>query len=240
MVRLLQHRISGPEACPYLPGRDSTTETMLMTSVSAAELERLLELGFRRFGPLYFRPVCPSCSECVPVRVPVAGFAPSKNLRRVLSRAREVRVEIAAPRVNDERLALYRRWHAGREGERGWTPDTLDPQSYEMQFAFPHPAAREYSYWLGNALVAIGIVDDMPGALSAVYCYYEPAHAALSLGTFNVLTALERARAAGKRYVYLGYRVEDCASLRYKGRFLPQERLAGRPEPGQAPEWILS
>ena len=240
MVRLLQHRISGPEACPYLPGRDSTTETMLMTSVSAAELERLLEQGFRRFGPLYFRPVCAACSECVPVRVPVERFAPSRNLRRVLARAREVRVAVGTPRVDDERLGLYRRWHALREGDRGWKRDTLDAQSYQMQFAFPHPAAREYSYWLDGALVGIGIMDDMPGALSAVYFYYEPAHAALSLGTFNVLTAIERARAAGKRYVYLGYRVEECASLRYKGRFLPQERLAGRPAPGEEPRWVPS
>ena len=54
-MRLLQHRVSDPENCPYLPGRASTSETMLMTGVSAAQLERLLELGWRRFGPLYFR-----------------------------------------------------------------------------------------------------------------------------------------------------------------------------------------
>ncbi len=240
MVRLLQHRISEPEPCPYLPGRESTTETMLMTSVSAAQLERLLEQGFRRFGPLYFRPVCAQCSECVPVRVPVASFALSKNLRRVLARAQKVRVEVGLPRVDDQRLALYRRWHALREGDRGWKPDTLTEQSYQMQFAFPHPAAREYSYWLDGALVGIGIMDELPHSISAVYCFYEPAHAALSLGTFNVLTALANARAAEKQHVYLGYRVEDCPSLSYKGRFVPQERLEGRPETGEAPRWMPS
>jgi arginyl-tRNA--protein-N-Asp/Glu arginylyltransferase len=170
--------------------------------------------------------------------VPVATFAPSKNQRRVLARARQIRVEVGVPRVDDLRLALYRRWHARREGDRGWKPDSLDAKSYEMQFAFPHPAAREYSYWLDGALIGIGIMDDLPGSLSAVYCYYEPAHAALSLGTVNVLTALRRASEAGKRYVYLGYRVEDCASLSYKGRFVPQERLAGRPETGEEPRWM--
>lgn len=239
-MRLLQHRISGPEACPYLDGRASTTESMVMTHVSAAELERLLEQGFRRFGPLYFRPVCTACSECVPVRVPVEGFAPSKNLRRVLARAREVRVRIGKPAVDEQRLALYRRWHAGREGERGWKADTLDAESYAMQFAFPHPAAREYSYWLGDALVAVGIMDELPGSLSAVYCYHDPAHAALSLGTFNVLTAIEQARAAGRQFVYLGYRVEGCPSLRYKGRFGPQQRLDGRPDTGETPRWVAS
>ena len=240
MVRLLQHRVSEPETCPYLPGRASTSETMLMTGVSSAQLERLLELGWRRFGPLYFRPVCADCHECVPVRVPLASFVPSKNLKRVLARAREIRVQIGKPVTDAQRLALYRRWHSMREGDRGWRPDALDAQSYEMQFAFPHPAAREFSYWLDDALVGIGIMDDTPHALSAVYFYFEPAHAELSLGTFNVLTAIEQAKAAGKDHVYLGYRVEECASLRYKGRFTPQERLSGRPERDEEPRWVIA
>jgi arginine-tRNA-protein transferase len=37
--------------------------------------------------------------------------------------------------------------------------------------------------------------------------------------------------------VYLGYRVEACASLRYKGRFQPQERLLGRVDGEAAPQW---
>ena len=38
-------------------------------------------------------------------------------------------------------------------------------------------------------------------------------------------------------HVYLGYRVEGCPSLQYKGRFRPQERLHGRVEVGHAPRW---
>jgi hypothetical protein len=45
LVRLLQHRIAGPEPCPYLDGLSSQTETLLMTGVSPQELERLLERG---------------------------------------------------------------------------------------------------------------------------------------------------------------------------------------------------
>src|SRR3954453_23382512 len=122
-MRLLQHRIAGPEACPYLAERASTTETMLMTGVSPAELERLLERGWRRFGPVYFRPVCLGCEECVSVRVPVGSFVPSANLKRVARRAARLRVEIGQPVVDEQRLALYRRWHENREEERGWRPD---------------------------------------------------------------------------------------------------------------------
>src|SRR3954469_3626572 len=165
-----------------------------MTGVTALELERLLERGWRRFGPVYFRPVCGGCSECVSVRVPVKTFAPSPNLKKVMRRAADIRLQVGPPQVDDARLALYRRWHASREAERGWKPDRIGVESYAMQFCFPHPAAREFSYWEGDTLVAVGIADETPRAISAVYCYHDPAHSRLSLGTLNVLRAIDYAR----------------------------------------------
>jgi arginine-tRNA-protein transferase len=236
-MRLLQHRIAGPEPCPYLPGLSSTTETLLMTGVSPVELERLLERGWRRFGPVYFRPVCVGCSECISVRVPVEAFQPSANLKRVTRRAARLRVEVGAPVVDDARLELYRRWHASREEERGWKPDRIGTESYAMQFCFPHPAAREFTFWDGEELVGVGIADETPHAISAVYCYHDPSRRQLSIGTFNVLQGIAYARRKGLRHVYLGYRVEGCTSLRYKGRFQPQERLRGRVNDGETPCW---
>jgi arginine-tRNA-protein transferase len=142
--------------------------------------------------------------------------------------------------VDEARLSVYRRWHAGRERERGWKPDRIVPESYAMQFCFPHAAAREFTYWEGDALVGVGIADETPRALSAVYCYHDPSHAPLSIGTLNVLRAVEYARERGLRHVYLGYRVDGCESLRYKGRFRPQEELLGRVEDGQTPLWELA
>jgi len=208
-----------------------------MTGVSPADLERFLERGWRRFGPVYFRPVCTECDECVSVRVPAALFSPSENLKKVLRRTKHLRLEVRAPVVDAARLALYRRWHADRESERGWKQDSIGADSYAMQFCFPHAAAREFSYWEGDRLVAVGIADETPHALSAVYCYHDPARARLSLGTCNVLRAIEYARERGLSHVYLGYRVEGCASLEYKGRFRPQERLRGRVESSESPRW---
>ena len=173
------------------------------------------------------------------MRVPVAEFTPSANMRRVLKRAQGLRVEIGPPVCDDVRLALHARWHAAREGARGWDSSELDREAYALQFCFPHPSALEFSYWDSGRLVAVGITDRTPAALSAVYCYYDPDDEKRSPGTLNVLTCIARARAEGLEHVYLGYRVEGCASLRYKGRFLPQERLWGRPDQGQGPRWAL-
>jgi len=208
-----------------------------MVDVTAEELDHLLAHGWRRFGPHYFRPVCTPCSECVSLRVLVRAFAPSRRHRRVLNGGAHVSVVVGRPSVDATRLALYRRWHAEREEARGWRPDETDERSYSMQFCFPHPAAREVSFWEGNELVAIAITDETPNALSLVYCYYEPARAELSLGTLNVLASIELAKAWEKSFVYLGFRVKDCASLQYKGRFFPHELLVGRPDLREEPTW---
>ena len=239
MARLLRHLITGPDVCHYLTDVAMTTESRVMVDVSPQELEDLLDLGWRRFGPVYFRPICGGCSECISVRVPVEAFSPSANLRRVLRRARHLRIETGKPLCDARRLALHARWHASRQDARGWEASELDREAYALQFCFPHSSAREVTYWDGDRLVAVGIADRTPNALSAVYCYYDPADEKLSPGTLNVLTTIADARREGMRHVYLGYRVEDCPSLRYKGRFLPQERLQGRPEEGTPPRWVL-
>ena len=238
MARLLRHLITGPDVCHYLADMAMTTESRVMVDVSPHELEELLDLGWRRFGPVYFRPICGGCGECISVRVPVAGFSPSANMKRVQQRARHLRVEVGRPTCDDQRLALHAKWHASRQSARGWDASDLDREAYALQFCFPHPSARELTFWDGERLVAVGITDRTPGAMSAVYCYYDPDDERLSPGTLNVLTTIAQARREGLRQVYLGYRVEGCGSLRYKGRFLPQERLEGRPEEGSVPRWV--
>jgi arginine-tRNA-protein transferase len=87
----------------------------------------------------------------------------------------------------------------------------------------------ELRYRIGDELVGVAIADRAARSLSAVYCYWHPAYAALSLGTYSILEQIELCRAWGLRYLYLGLYVLGCRPMAYKARFLPHEQLrAGR------------
>lgn len=215
-----------------------------MLDVDAVELDLLLERGWRRFGPAYFRPGCEGCSACVPLRVPVASFEPTRSQKRVLKRTEHLRLQIGRPIVDAARLDLYHRWHSMQGEARGWAADRIDAEEYYHQFAFPHPCVREFAYYDDGAsggprLVALGIVDETPNALSAVYTYHDPAYRKDSLGTASVLMQLREAARLDKRWLYLGYRVVGCKSSEYKANFGPHELLKGWPGAGDSPQWSM-
>jgi arginine-tRNA-protein transferase len=237
-ARQLRHFVEAPRECSYLPEQLAQLEHRVLLDVSPEVLGHLLDRGWRRFGPDYFRPACPSCSACIPTRVATATFAPSKSQRRAARKCGGLVRTVGPPAVDGERLALYEAWHADREGKRRWRAGAIDEATYRFQFAFDHPSAREIAYREPSGeLVGVAISDETPSAWSAVYFFYAPRWQRASIGVANVVFQIELAKAAGIPYVHLGYRVERCPSLAYKGDFRPQESLAGWPALDEAPSW---
>lgn len=237
---MLHHLVEPPRPCSYLNDRDAQLEIRVMSDVTVDELEALLSRGWRRFGPVYFRPACATCGECVTLRIDTGSFAPTKSQRRAAKNAARLRRVVGAPVVDDERLALYHRWHEQREDARGWEPSEIDAERYAIDFAFPHPAAREVAFRDpddGDRLVGLGIFDETRHAMSAVYFFWDPVRAPPSLGVANVVTLVGEAHAKGLPHVYLGYRVLGCPSLVYKSKYAPHELLVGRPALDEPPEW---
>jgi arginine-tRNA-protein transferase len=217
------------EPCPYLAGLVATTDYRILTEVMAQELEAMLERGWRRFGLQYFRPQCASCGECVSLRIPLETFRPSKSQRRAWRKCAHLRVAVGPPRVTDERLELFRAWHAMREQTRGWKPSPMNAEEYAATFCTPNPWTREMAYFDGERLVAIGLIDVTPRAVSSIYFFYHPDAAEWSLGVASVLFEIEWARQRGCTHLYLGYRVLGCPSTAYKAQYGPHELLVGRP-----------
>lgn len=242
-MRVLQAFESEPRACSYLPSETASLAYRVMLDVSPEDYERMLVRGWRRFGPMYFRPApCPACHACVSIRLRAEDFAPSRGQRRVAQRGAGLRSVLGRPQLDDARLRLYQRWHDDRGERRGWSMDAMDEERYFHEFAFPHPVAHELTLWDDEAgpeprLVAVSLVDLTPRAVSAVYTYFDPEYAAASPGTLQILRQVELARRLGRPHLYLGYRVLGCRSSEYKAKYSPHELLHGWPGPDDTPDW---
>ena len=209
--------------CEYLPDRIWQLRYEMVPHLRPADYMQRLQEGWRRFGYLMFRPECPSCRMCQSLRVPVATFRPNSSQRRAWKRNHaEVTVRIGAPSVSRDRLDLWARFHRHGHETKGWPLETEGDAGMLLENPFP---TEEWSYYVGNRLVAVAYVDALPGGLSAIYCYYDPTERGRSLGTFNILTLLASARERKLPHVYLGYYVAGCRSMEYKRRFCPNEIL---------------
>lgn len=248
MLEVIRETDGREEDCIYLPGQRSRIRYRLIESCAPETYARMLERGWRRFGRVFFRPVCAACEECRSLRLEVERFQPSRSMRRNLERNSDLEIILRPASVSFDHLALYNRYHADMEQRKGWREKAITPIDYVRTFVDGRQGfGHEILYVADDRLLGVALVDilapDPPrisGAISAVYCYYEPRERRRGLGIFSVLQHLELARARGIRHVYLGFWVEGNASMRYKAAYRPHEILRGRPAAGETPEWERS
>jgi arginine-tRNA-protein transferase len=190
------------------------------------EFDRRLEAGDRRAGLMLYRPQCPACQACQPVRLEVDAFRPDATQRRMQRRGDQMLVVRQGPPVVDaQRVALFNR-HRELRGLAGDDPPVTE-EGYAEFLVDSCCETLELSYWHAGSLVGVAITDAGREALSAVYCYYEPTFRALSLGTYSILRQVELARQTGRRYLYLGFFIAQSPHMSYKARFRPQQRRIG-------------
>jgi leucyl-tRNA---protein transferase len=224
-MRVLQTLITGPEPCHYLPEQQATMKNLVVLELSAEEYERKMDAGWRKFGPVLFRPICESCTACQPVRIAVESFAPNRSQRRALARNSDLEVRYAPPRLDRARLELYNRYHGWQEAKKGWPTGERSAEDYRFTFLQNPVPAVEIGIWEGELLRAVVLVDITPNTVSGVYHYYEPELESRSLGTFAMLQTLTLARKLEKPWAYFGYWAAACPSLSYKTNFRPCELL---------------
>jgi len=206
--------------CSYLPGRCAASlfadPTARMTNTMYS---RLAEYGFRRSGSHTYRPSCPNCTDCIPVRMPVQDFHPGRTQLRVRRRNTDLIVNPVAPEYHEDHFQLYRRYIATRHPGGGM--DDPDPRKYLEFLTCAWSDTRFYEFRLDQQLLAVAVVDHLEEALSAVYTFYAPEQSNRSLGTYAVLWEIELAQRLGLPWLYLGYWIKDCPKMAYKGHFRP-------------------
>lgn len=207
--------------CPYLPERSARNVAVVTDPLPPGLYHSLMDLNFRRMGPIFLRPECQACTQCRAIRLPVDEFRPNRSQRRSLARNADLKVHVGHAHPDDERHALYQKYLERRHDGQ------MDGSASEFRdFLYTSTVnTLEVTYRRDDRLVGVGIVDAEPLALSAVYCYFDPDEEKRGLGVFNVLTLIEECRRRRVPHLYLGFYVAESPRMNYKARFRPHQIL---------------
>jgi arginyl-tRNA--protein-N-Asp/Glu arginylyltransferase len=210
-------------ACPYIAdGRAATLEFVVPSEGLSRSFDSFLAAGFRRSGSVLYRNVCRGCRSCLPLRIETEKFAVSRSQRRTLKNNRDVKVEVRIPAVTPEKDALYRRYILLKHETQRKTDGEIDGRVL-ADLHCGYRGSLEMDYFLGDALVGVGIVDTGADSLSSVYFYYDPGHVERRLGVFSVLQEIFLAQLTGRKYYYLGFYIEETPKMSYKKSFRPNQ-----------------
>jgi arginyl-tRNA--protein-N-Asp/Glu arginylyltransferase len=158
-------------------------------------------------------------------------FTPSSTQKRNLRRNDDIVVTECRPWATSEQFELLQLYLNKRHPGGGMAAmDEIDyadmvehtaVSSFLLEYREPSSPDGGPGRLIGACLT-----DRQGDGLSMIYSFYDPEHEARTgLGNFIILDHIRRAKAAGLRYVYLGYWVDGAQRMQYKIRYRPLERL---------------
>lgn len=212
-------------ACPYVADRAERKLIVELTGAAAAEFyDELSRAGFRRSQGFAYRPACPQCTACVPVRIAVGAFVHSRSTRRVRNANRGLTGKLVAARATPEHYQLFIAYQRARHHESDMAAMSYADYRSMVEDTPLRTIIAEFRDGEGG-LIGASLLDRLDDGVSAVYSFYDPSLEKRSLGTWSILWLVEECRRQGLPYVYLGYWIGESPKMAYKTRFPGVERL---------------
>lgn len=205
--------------CPYTEDRKSITYAFSIENMNPALYEAMISSGFRRDGYFFYRNLCPNCRSCIPIRIEVRKFKPSKSQRRVLRKNQDVIITRHPVAFDQECFLLYQKYCSQKHGS------VKDEEDY-MRFLIDSPVLTDIvRYYVGKHLIGMGWIDILPNSLSSVYFAFDPDYSSRSPGVFSLLKEIELCRDLKREWLQLGFWIKECNKMSYKNQYRPFQLL---------------
>ena len=223
-INQLQFYATAPYACSYLPKRLAKSQVATPSNkINSSIYSDLVRVGFRRSGAFTYRPICDSCSACVPVRIDTKYFKPSRSQKRVMTRHSHITTEVMDLKNSVEHYDLYLQYQSARHSGGGMDQDSRE--QYRHFLLQSNVDTKLVEFRDSKGIVAVSIIDKLEDGLSSVYTFFDTEDKSASYGTYSICWQIELCKKIGLRYLYLGYWIKESKKMSYKTRFHPLQGL---------------
>ncbi len=223
-MRSIPLNLTAAHECSYLD--DQAAQSLIVDHSCSLNTEiyaQLIEQGFRRSGDQVYRPYCPQCSACIPVRLAVEQFKPNRRQKRCFTKNSQLHVEVKPAVFEWAHYEMYMNYQMARH--EGGDMANAEPQDYLEFLGSTWCDTQFVEFSIDNELAAVAVIDEFDNALSAVYTFFDPKFSSASLGVYAVLWQIEQARHLKKEFLYLGYWIKACQKMSYKDDYQPLQIL---------------
>jgi len=219
--------ITTPHPCRYLDTEQAQSAFVdPVFGLSTSIYSYLIAHGFRRSGDDLYRPQCPECRQCVPVRLDVTQFKPNRRQKRCWQKNRDTVVVVKAATFEQAHYDLYLRYQNQRHA--GGNMANTRPDEYMNFLSSAWCNSQFVEFFCVGELAAVAIVDQLDNALSAVYTFFDPKFSSYSPGVYAVLWQIQQAQKQGLEWLYLGFWIADCDKMNYKAQYQPLQGFINR------------